>query len=187
MSEIETTVEAVVETADLPETTVESATEPTVVETTVDAVVEPTEAVTQAEPAPVVRARQPSKKSQADRIFAEKMELRAAGQFASNRDFRAAVLAAMQEELGVSTASAATMYNTAKKEAEARDPEVGLGRDPRREVVKTTGTGRRGRPVGSKNRPKTVVIPAQPDQAADTEAATGSNTVDLNQFEPAPF
>ena len=170
MSEIETTVEAVVEAADLPETTVEAVTEPT-----------------QAEPTQAVRARQPSKKSQADRIFAEKMELRAAGHYASNRDFRAAVLAAMQEELGVSTASAATMYNTAKKEAEARDPAVGLGRDPRREVVKTTGTGRRGRPAGSKNRPKTVVIPAQPDRPADTETATGSNTVDLNQFEPAPF
>lgn len=100
--------------------------------------------------------KQPTKKSQADRIFQTKMEEREQGLFASNKEFRASVLSAMIAELNVSVASAATMYNTAKLGAEKVNPDVGLGRDPKK--VKAPSTGKRGRPAGSKNRPKEVVI-----------------------------
>lgn len=112
-----------------------------------------------------VVARSPSKKSQALAIFQANMELRAAGKFDSNKAFRAKVLAEIQEQLGVSVASAATMYNTAKKDAEDANPEVGLGRDPKKEKVKTTG--KRGRPAGSKNKEKVTV-------AVDTTALQGT-------------
>lgn len=101
----------------------------------------------------------PSKKSQADAIFAACLADRAAGKFATNKEFRAAVLGRIQSELGVSVASAATMYNAAKKAAETADASVSLGRDPKKE--KPVSTGKRGRPAGSKNKPKadtTVVI-----------------------------
>lgn len=76
-------------------------------------------------------AKAPSKKSLATAIFNSALARRAAGEFASNRDFRAEVLKKMREDLGVSVASAATMYNTAKIEAEAADPTLALGRDPK--------------------------------------------------------
>jgi hypothetical protein len=81
------------------------------------------------------------------------------GLFPSNKEFRAAVLAAIQSQLTVSVASAATMYNSAKKDAEAADTTVVLGRDPKKEKIKVA-TGKRGRPAGSKNKEKveTVVV-----------------------------
>lgn len=115
----------------------------------------------------------PSKKSQADAIFAARLADRAAGKYATNKEFRAAVLAQIQADLGVSVASASTMYNAAKKAAEAADASVGLGRDPKKE--KPVSTGKRGRPVGSKNKPKAApvdggtVVVATP--AADAPAA----------------
>lgn len=124
-----------------------------------------TETTVPAAPAP----KAPSKKSLATAIFAHEMARRAAGEFASNKAFRSCVLLRMHLELGVSYASASTMYNAAKKEAEVANPEVGLGRDPKVVKVKTT-SGKRGRPVGSKNRPKAVVeVPAA---VATTETAT---------------
>lgn len=105
---------------------------------------------------PEVAVKQPTKKSLALAIFQNKMVERSQGLFASNKEFRASVLESMMSELGVSVASASTMYNTAKLEAETADPSVGLGRDPKK--VKAPSTGKRGRPVGSKNRPKEVVI-----------------------------
>lgn len=112
----------------------------------------------------------PSKKSQADAIFAARLADRAAGKYATNKEFRAAVLAQIQTDLGVSVASASTMYNAAKKAAEAADATVGLGRDPKKE--KPVSTGKRGRPVGSKNKPKaapadggTVVVTAPATEA----------------------
>lgn len=118
----------------------------------------------------------PSKKSQADAIFAARLADRAAGKFATNKEFRAAVLAQIQTDLGVSVASASTMYNAAKKAAEAADASVGLGRDPKKE--KPVSTGKRGRPVGSKNKPKaapvdggTVVVTAPTTEAPAAPAA----------------
>ena len=138
-------------------------------------------------------ARSPSKKSQALAIFQANMELRAAGKFDSNKAFRAKVLAEIQEQLGVSVASAATMYNTAKKDAEAANPEVGLGRDPKKEKVKTTG--KRGRPAGSKNKEKvTVAVDTTALQGTEegsgyaapaAEAAPAAAPVDLSTAEPA--
>jgi hypothetical protein len=114
----------------------------------------------------------PSKKSLALAIFTAKLAERSQGLFASNKEFRAAVLSTIQADLGVSTASAATMYNAAKKDAETADANVALGRDPKK-VRAPKGSGKRGRPAGSKNKPKTeVVAPAvTPEVVASTEVA----------------
>lgn len=115
-------------------------------------------------------AKAPSKKSFALAIFNAKLVERSQGLFASNKEFRAAVLSTIQADLGVSVASAATMYNAAKAEAEKADATVALGRDPKKVKVKAEG-GKRGRPAGSKNKAKeTVVI----NTTATTEAAEGS-------------
>lgn len=97
---------------------------------------------------PAVRA--PSKKSLALTIFQTKLTERVQGLFGNNKDFRKAVLESIEQELGVSRASASTMYNAAKTDAEAVDSNVGLGRDPKQ--VKAPSSGKRGRPTGSKNR-----------------------------------
>jgi hypothetical protein len=108
----------------------------------------------------------PSKKSLAVAIFAAKLVERTQGLYASNKEFRAAVLRAIETELGVSTPSAATMYNAAKTEAEAADATVGLGRDPKKVKVAAAG-GKRGRPAGSKNK----VVEAAPVVVAETTSA----------------
>jgi len=77
--------------------------------------------------------REPSKSAHGKVIFSEQMAARNKNMFASNRDFRRSVLDRMINELGVSTASAATMYNAAKLAAEASNPNIGLGRDPKKE------------------------------------------------------
>lgn len=105
---------------------------------------------------PAVKA--PSKKSLALAIFQAHLAIRAAGKYTSNKEFRAAVLGAIETELSVTRASASTMFNSAKKEAEAADATVGLGRDPKK--VKAPSTGKRGRPVGSKNKAKEVAAVA---------------------------
>lgn len=115
-------------------------------ENTVPASTETTAAAAPAAP------KAPSKKSLATAIFVALLAERAAGKFTSNKEFRAAVLSKIQADLGVSVASAATMYNAAKKDAETADTSVKLGRDPKKEKVK--GTGKRGRPAGSKNKTK---------------------------------
>jgi len=124
--------------------------------------------VTNAPATPV--AKTPSKKSLALAIFSAKLADRKAGLFASNKDFRAAVLGAITADLGVSVASAATMYNAAKKEAETADAAVALGRDPKKLRVKSE-TGKRGRPAGSKNKTAEVTGDAAAP-AADAAAST---------------
>ncbi len=112
----------------------------------------------------------PSLKSRALAIFQAKLVERTQGLFASNKEFRAAVLAAIQTDLGVTIASAATMFNAAKKEAEVANPAIGLGRDPKKEKA-PKGTGKRGRPTGSKNKDKVEVAPeAAPAVAGDAAA-----------------
>ena len=125
----------------------------------------------------------PSKKSLALAIFQAKMADRAAGKFALNKDFRAAVLAAIIADLGVSVASAATMYNAAKKDAEAADATVKLGRDPKKE--KAPSTGKRGRPAGSKNKAKEADATPAADAVATTEtpAAEVLVTAEVTQNE----
>lgn len=120
-----------------------------------------------AAPAAPKATKAPSKKSGALAIFQAKLAERTQGLFGSNKEFRAAVLAEIQAKLGVSVPSAATMYNAAKKEAEAADATVGLGRDPKK--VKAPSTGKRGRPAGSKN--KEVAAPAATDAAPAAEVA----------------
>jgi len=124
----------------------------------------PAQEATQAAAAP----KAPSKKSLAVAIFVAALADRAAGKFATNKEFRAAVLTKIQADLGVSVASAATMYNAAKKDAETADATVKLGRDPKKEKVKT-GTGKRGRPAGSKNKDKAPVAEAAPVVVVNTE------------------
>lgn len=96
----------------------------------------------------------PSKKSQAVAIFQAKLSEREQGLYASNKEFRAAVLNTIITDLAVSVASASTMYNQCKKEFEIND----LGRDPKKVKVKVEGA-KRGRPQGSKNREKVVDAP----------------------------
>lgn len=123
-----------------------------------------TETTVATAPATPAVPKAPSKKSLALAIFQAKMTERIQGLFASNKEFRAAVLTGIQADLGVSTASAATMYNAAKKDAEAAGT-VTLGRDPKKEKV--ASTGKRGRPAGSHNKAKEVAeVPAE---AAVTE------------------
>lgn len=129
--------------------------------------------------APEAVAKAPSKKSLALAIFQAKLVERTQGLYASNKEFRAAVLSSIETDLGVSTASAATMYNAAKKEAETADATVALGRDPKKVKVKST-SGKRGRPAGSKNKAaaETVVIPAGTEAAvAPAEAAPAADAV----------
>lgn len=132
--------------------------------------------MTQATATPAVEAtvtvKAPSKKSLALAIFTAALAERAQGLFATNKEFRAAVLSKIQADLGVSTASAATMYNAAKKDAEAADATVALGRDPKKEKA-PKGTGKRGRPAGSKNKAKAEEVAP----AASTEAAPAAAEV----------
>ncbi len=132
-----------------------------------------TTGIVEATVAPTV-TKAPSKKSVAVAIFAAKMVERSQGLYASNKEFRAAVLRAIESELGVSTASAATMFNACKVDAEAADANVGLGRDPRKVKVKSEGSGKRGRPAGSKNQPKetTVVVTDATAEVVVTETVT---------------
>ena len=123
-------------------------------------------------PAAPAAPKAPSKKSLAVAIFATKLAERAAGKFASNKEFRAAVLRTIESELGVSTASAATMFNAAKIDAEAANPDLGLGRDPKVVKVKAEGAGKRGRPAGSVNKKKEAEVVVVTDAtAAVVEAA----------------
>lgn len=83
----------------------------------------------------------PSKKAQAIVIFNQELAKRTAGTYDSNKAFRAATLGRMTSEIvgkdgtvGVSQASAATMYNECKK-ATGDDT---IGRDPKKVTVKVT-------------------------------------------------
>ena len=110
----------------------------------------------------------PSKKSLALAIFQAKMVERTQGLFASNKEFRAAVLTGIQTDLGVSTASAAPMFNQCKKDAEAAGT-VTLGRDPKK--VNVASTGKRGRPAGSHNKAKEVAPAADAVATVETPVA----------------
>ena len=143
---------------------------------------------TTAATATVAAPKAPSKKSLALAIFAAKLAQRKEGLFTTNKEFRAAVLSTIEKDLGVSTASAATMYNAAKKEAEATDTTVVLGRDPKKEKP-AKGTGKRGRPAGSKNKAKTEEV-APAEQTAETAVSkavspTVEVTVDVAPTETA--
>lgn len=119
--------------------------------------------------------RAPSKISQANAIFAAKLAERTEGKFASNKEFRQAVLRAMEKDLGVTTASAATMYNAAKTAAEAADPKVALGRDPK--VVKAAKEpGKRGRKAGAATAPATTGDTGLNTTALETGAAATTET-----------
>lgn len=145
------------------------ATDTTVTQTPADTTVATTPAAPKA----------PSKKSQAVAIFAAALAMRAAGKFDSNKAFRAHVLSTIEADLGVSTASAATMYNSAKKDAETADATVALGRDPKKEKA-AKGTGKRGRPQGSKNKAKEVA-PATTETPVDA-----TTTVVVNEPADTP-
>jgi len=108
-------------------------------------------------------AKAPSKKAQGKIIFNEEMVKLLSKEHKSNKDFRQAVIRRMESELGLSTASAATNYNTAKIEAEAAAVAAGsdfkLGRDPKVE-----------KPAKEKKAKKAKVIPATTEASADTPA-----------------
>ena len=143
-----------------------------------------TATATVAAPAAVVVPKAPSLKSRADAIFAAALEARREGKFESNKAFRAHVLSTIVSALGVTIASAATMYNSAKKAAETADATVVLGRDPK--VVKEkTGNGKRGRPVGSKNRPKEEVAATTETPAATEGTLIGNIPAETTEAAPA--
>ena len=127
----------------------------TVTETTAPAETTSTPAVT--------TPKAPSKKSLAQAIFNAKLTELLQGLFASNKEFRSATLAAIEAEAGVTRASASTMYNSFKIDAEAAGT-VKLGRDPKVEKVKVAGTGKRGRPAKAK-------VEAAPEAIATAPAA----------------
>jgi hypothetical protein len=77
-----------------------------------------------------------TKKSQAIAIFEKELVFRANGHFATNKEFRDHILGRMEVEIGVSRASAATMYNEVKKAIEASGYNLKLGRDPKVVTVK---------------------------------------------------
>lgn len=120
----------------------------------------------------------PTKKSQADAIFNAVLAERADGQHPTNKEFRAAVLSRIQADLSVSVASAATMYNSSKKTAEAASL-VTLGRDPKKVKI-STGTGKKGRPAGSKNKDKVeaTLAVATIEVAPTTEVAPVQETAE---------
>jgi len=128
-----------------------------------------TAATTETTVAVAATPKTPSKKSLAQAIFDAKMVERTQGLYASNKEFRAAVLRAIETDLGVSTASSATMYNSAKAEVEATGT-VKLGRDPKKVKDITAGTGKRGRPSGSVNKKKEVVVTDATAEVHSTEA-----------------
>lgn len=109
-----------------------------------------------------------SKISQAREIFKSKLESRLSGQYQSYRDFRFSVINMFVITLGVNESTASTMFNNIKREILLENPEVNLSRDPRKIKIRTS-TGKRGRPLGSKNKPKIVIAQNIPQQ--ETEAA----------------
>ena len=121
----------------------------------------------------VVKA--PSKTSLAAVIFAAAMADRAAGVYATNKAFRAAVLTKIETDLSVSTASAATMFNACKIKAEAaaaaEGTTVGLGRDPKVVKVKVEGA-KRGRPAKAKADAEVAPAATEPTVIVVTEPAT---------------
>lgn len=112
----------------------------------------------------------PSKKTLANAIFAACLAKRAAGDYDSNKAFRTDVVQTISKDLGVTIASASTMYNQAKKDAEVADANVGLGRDPKKVKVKVEGA-KRGRPAKAKVvEPASTVVVIQTPTEATTEA-----------------
>jgi hypothetical protein len=103
-----------------------------------------------------VEQKQPrvTKISQSKSIFAAKLLMRDAGAYNSNKAFRADVINSLVSDLGVNPATASTMYNTLKNEAMEATPGLVIARDPKKQ--KAPSTGKRGRPLGSKNKPKAV-------------------------------
>ena len=75
-----------------------------------------------------------TKKQQFINIFNEEIIRRSQGAFDSNRAFRSHVIQRGMNEIddGITLSSASTMYNEAKLMIEAMDPNIGLGRDPKK-------------------------------------------------------
>jgi hypothetical protein len=101
-----------------------------------------------------------TKKAQAFTIFEEELKNRTNGVHDSNKAFRGTVLGRMEAEIGVSRASAATMYNEAKRAAEQDNPNVNLGRDPKKVTVNTNKV-----PKSAPEAPATVEAEATADEA----------------------
>ena len=70
----------------------------------------------------------------ANKIFAEEMVARQAGEHETNKSFRQRVIERIVAEASATANSACTMYNTCRKNAELINPKVGLGRDVKKEV-----------------------------------------------------
>lgn len=117
-----------------------------------------------------------TKISQAKSIFAAKLLMRDAGAYTSNKAFRADVINSLVSDVDVNPATASTMYNTLKNEAMQATPGLMIARDPKKQ--KASSTGKRGRPLGSKNKPKVV----SPD--TDKDLASEMKTEESKQEQP---
>lgn len=123
--------------------------------------------------AAAAKAQRVTLKSQAQVIWDEELKLRSEGAYKEslrpNRDFRQKVLERFRNELGVTTASAATTYNTLKAEAETNAAKEGtdlkLGRDP--SIAKPKKKGKPGRP----RKAETVVVDEETEAAITKEQA----------------
>lgn len=130
-----------------------------------------TATATQAAATVVVAAKAPSKTSQAKPIFTAALAVRQAEidnnvpvadrVYKTNKDFRLGVCGVISTTLGCSMASAGSMYNAFKIEAEAANPNVGLGRDPKKEKP-------------AKKEKKVVVAAATPEAGTLNTSATDS-------------
>lgn len=120
--------------------------------------------------------KQPTKHAQALAIFNAALLERTQGLFASNKEFRHGTVVKIQEALGVGIASAAAHYNKCKIINEQLNPNLGLGRDPKK--VKPVSNGKRGRPVGSRNKAKVIVgNPPFPEAVAEPIAEVAADPV----------
>jgi len=134
--------------------------------------------------AAIVPATKPlSKKAQGTAIFAEELANRQSGVHATNKAFRQRVIRRMESELGLTTPSAATNYNTAKIEAETAatvaGTDLGLGRDPKVEKPAKE-------PKAPKAAPATAIVSAAPESTEtvlDTTAIIEDGAIEPAQSE----
>lgn len=91
---------------------------------------------------PAVKEARVTNISMAREVFLVELKARAKGKWDKeerpNKAFRQNLLERFRTELEASEASAATLYNTLKKETEETDPNIGLGRDVVEAEPKTT-------------------------------------------------
>lgn len=113
-----------------------------------------------------------TKKSQATVIFNSMLEQKKAGEFETMKAFRQTAIERFQNEIAdVSGSAACTLYNQCKIVANAADPELKLGRDPKK--VKPAKVSKKVDPkVSEEVAPEGTPIVVQEDGKFDETANT---------------